>query len=65
VVREMRIHRIYTEAYVELKDDKVEIAVQLPDAVDIDELDVVLGEEIHFDVDDPKSVWLVVTYKKK
>jgi hypothetical protein len=39
-VREMRI---YTEAYVELKDDKVEIAVQLPDAVDIDELDVVLG----------------------
>jgi hypothetical protein len=60
-VREMRI---YTEAYVELKDDKVEIAVQLPDAVDIDELDI-LSEEIHFDVDDPKSVWLVVTYKKK
>jgi hypothetical protein len=63
-VREMRIHRIYTEAYVELKDDKVEIAVQLPDDVDIDELDV-LSEEIHFDVDDPRSIWLVVTYKKK
>jgi hypothetical protein len=56
--------RIEAEAYVEVKEDKVEIAVQLPDIIDIDELDV-LSEELHFDVDDPKSVWLVVTFKKQ
>jgi hypothetical protein len=56
--------RIEVEAYVEVKEDKVEIAVQLPDTIDIDELDI-LSEELHFDVDDPKSVWLVVTFKKQ
>jgi hypothetical protein len=54
--------RIETRAYVEVKEDKVEIAVELPDVVDIDELDV-LSEELHFDVD-RAPVWLVVTFKR-
>jgi hypothetical protein len=53
--------RIETRAHVEVKEDKVEIAVELPDVVDIDELDV-LSEELHFDVDSA-PVWLVVTFK--
>jgi hypothetical protein len=56
--------RIEVEAYVEVKEDKVEIAVQLPDIIDIDELDI-LSEELHFDVDDPSEIWLVVTFKKQ
>jgi hypothetical protein len=54
--------RIETRAYVEVKDDKIEIAVELPDVVDIDELDV-LSEELHFDVD-RLPAWLVVTFKR-
>jgi len=60
VVSEMRIE---VKAYVEVKDDKVEIAVELPDEVNIDELDV-LSQETHFDVD-RLPVWLVVTFKKQ
>jgi hypothetical protein len=55
--------RIEARAYVEVKDDKIEIAVELPDDIDIDEIDV-LGEETHFDVD-RVPVWLVVTYPRK
>jgi len=54
--------RIETRAYVEVKGDKVEIAVELPD-IDIDELDV-LSEELHFDVD-RLPAWLVITFKKQ
>jgi hypothetical protein len=54
--------RIETRAYVEIRKGKVEIAVKLPEMIDIDQLDV-LSEETHFDVDDPRSVWLVITYK--
>jgi hypothetical protein len=55
--------RIETRAYVEIREDKVEIAVELPEEVDIDELDV-LSEETHFDVD-RLPIWFVVTYKRK
>jgi hypothetical protein len=55
--------RIEARAYVEVKDDKIEIAVELPDVIDIDEIDV-LGEETHFDVD-RVPVWFVVTYPRK
>jgi hypothetical protein len=55
--------RIETSAYVEIREDKIEIAVQLPDELDIDELDV-LSEEVHFDVD-RRPAYLVVTYRKK
>jgi len=58
--REMRFE---VRAYVEVKEDKVEIAVELPDEVDIDELDV-LSQETHFDVD-RLPVWLVVTFKRQ
>jgi hypothetical protein len=56
--------RIETEAYVEVKKGKIEIAVKLPDNVNIDEIDI-LSEELHFDVDDPSEIWLVVTFKKQ
>jgi hypothetical protein len=55
--------RIEARAYVEVKEDKVEIVVELPDVVDIDELDV-LSEETHFDVD-RLPIWFVITYKRK
>jgi sRNA-binding carbon storage regulator CsrA len=55
--------RIETRAYVEIKGDKVEVAVEIPEEVDIDELDV-LSEELHFDVD-RLPAWLVVTFKRK
>jgi hypothetical protein len=55
--------RIEAEAYVEVKAGKIEIAVKLPDNVNIDEIDI-LSEELHFDVD-RLPVWLVITFKKQ
>jgi hypothetical protein len=54
--------RIETRAYVEIREDKIEIAVELPNEVDIDSIDV-LSEEVHFDVD-RLPAWLVITYKR-
>jgi hypothetical protein len=56
--------RIYVKAYVEIKDDRVEIAVEIPEIpeLDIDELDIV-NSEIHFDVD-RLPTWLVIEFPR-
>jgi len=58
----MTKERIYVKAYVEIRENMIEIAVEIPPELDIDELDVI-NCEMHFDVD-RLPVWLVIEFPR-